>query len=69
MRRVDEEGRAERESMGRILDEVAERQRGRDERASRHSVWGRLTGARRSATAEQEAADSVAPLRNTGRRP
>ncbi len=69
MRRVDEEGRAARESMGRILDEVAERQRQREERASRRSVWGRLTGSQRSATAEQAAADSVASARNSGRRP
>ena len=41
LRRVEEEGRAARENMRRILDDVAARQREREERASR-SFWTRL---------------------------
>jgi hypothetical protein len=50
MRRVDEEGTAARENMGRILDEVAARQRERDERARRRGLWLRLTGSRSPAS-------------------
>jgi len=41
MRRVIEEGRAARENMQRILDEVASRQRERDER-ERRRLWSRF---------------------------
>jgi hypothetical protein len=45
MRRVDEEGRAARENMQRLIDESAVRRRDREERSSR-SLWRRMIGAR-----------------------
>jgi hypothetical protein len=48
-RRDAEFSRAARENMQRILDEVAARQRERDEHA-RRSFWGRLLGSVRPRT-------------------
>ena len=48
IRLTNEEGRAARENMRRILDDVAARQREREERASR-SLWSRLTRRHRAA--------------------
>ena len=41
LRRINEEGRAARENMQRILDDSAARRREREERAAR-SFWRRL---------------------------
>lgn len=41
LRRIDEEGKAARENMRRILDDVGARLREREERTSR-SFWNRL---------------------------
>lgn len=46
MRRVDEEGRAARENMQRILDEIGARRRERQERAARPGLWSRIVGSR-----------------------
>ncbi|MEX1357692.1 MAG: hypothetical protein WD981_03620 [Gaiellaceae bacterium] len=48
LRQIDEFGRAARENMQRILDEVEDRRREREERASR-SLWQRLLPFRRAA--------------------
>lgn len=47
-RRVAEEGRAARDNMRRILDDIAARRREREERAQRR-LWRRLIGRRTAA--------------------
>ena len=49
IRRIDEEGRAARENMQRLIDEAEARQREREEREARRGFWSRLIPARRSA--------------------
>lgn len=46
IRRLVEEGRAARENMQRILDEVAARRREREERAAGPGLWARIVGSR-----------------------
>jgi hypothetical protein len=44
MRRVNEEGRAARENMQRILDEIDARRHERQQRAARRGLWSRIAG-------------------------
>jgi hypothetical protein len=46
IRRLVEEGRAARENMQRILDEIDARRRERQVRAARPGLWRRIVGSR-----------------------
>jgi len=49
IRLTNEEGRAARENMRRILDDVAARQREREEERASRSLWSRVTRRHRAA--------------------